>query len=50
VKVNWVDPTPDHIDMWMELLRETTTRDNFSQNSREYYASFLRTLRDSNAG
>ena len=48
VRVNWVDPTLDHIDMWMELLSETTNRDGFFQNSKEYYISFLRMLRDTN--
>jgi lipid II:glycine glycyltransferase (peptidoglycan interpeptide bridge formation enzyme) len=36
--------------MWMELLSETTSRDGFSQNAREYYISFLQTLRDMKAG
>lgn len=50
VKVTWADPTVDHIDMWMELLGETTSRDSFAQNSRAYYISFLQMLRDSNSG
>ncbi len=49
IRVNWVDPTDDHIDMWMELLSETTNRDGFASNSRAYYISFLRTLHDANA-
>jgi lipid II:glycine glycyltransferase (peptidoglycan interpeptide bridge formation enzyme) len=50
VRVTWADPTIDHIDMWMELLTETTGRDGFSQNSREYYISFLQMLRDTKTG
>lgn len=33
------------IDTWMALLMETTERDNFSHNSREYYKMFLEELR-----
>lgn len=32
------------IDEWMNLLEETTTRDNFSHNSRKYYKDFLQEL------
>jgi lipid II:glycine glycyltransferase (peptidoglycan interpeptide bridge formation enzyme) len=34
----------------MNLLSETTKRDDFFQNSRAYYTSFLHTIRDGNIG
>lgn len=34
----------EHFDAWMLLLDETTKRDNFSHNSREYYKNFLTEL------
>lgn len=34
----------EHFDAWMSLLDETTKRDNFSHNSREYYKNFLSEL------
>ena len=49
VKTSWVDPTPDVIDIWMSLLDDTTSRDGFTHNAREYYISFLQNLRDNNA-
>ncbi len=48
VTTEWVQPTPENITLWMSLLSETTSRDGFSENSEEYYVSFLRILRDSN--
>lgn len=39
-----VEPTKENIDIWMKLLGETTKRDEFSKNSREYYEIFLSTL------
>ena len=48
VTTEWVLPTPENITLWMSLLSETTSRDGFSENSEEYYVSFLRILRDSN--
>ncbi len=48
VTTEWVLPTPENIALWMSLLSETTSRDRFSENSEEYYVSFLRILRDSN--
>lgn len=33
-----------HLDAWMSLLDETTKRDKFSHNSREYYKNFLEEL------
>jgi hypothetical protein len=41
VTVSIVPPTPEHIDIWMDLLRDTTTRDGFSGNNRGYYDAFL---------
>jgi lipid II:glycine glycyltransferase (peptidoglycan interpeptide bridge formation enzyme) len=32
------------LDIWMQLLSETTKRDDFSANSRSYYQSFLTEL------
>lgn len=32
------------LDEWMKLLNETTTRDAFAHNSREYYKTFLQEL------
>mgnify|MGYP002366064872 CR=1 FL=1 len=48
ILTEWVQPTPENIDIWMWLLAETTDRDGFSQNSKEYYIAFLRIIRDSN--
>ena len=39
--VKWVEPTVEHIDMWMRLIAETTDRDGFAHNSRSYYEAFL---------
>ncbi len=42
VEVELLDITNEsHLDAWMSLLDETTKRDNFSHNSREYYKNFL---------
>lgn len=32
------------LDIWMDLLHETTVRDDFSHNSRQYYEIFIREL------
>ena len=40
--VEWVTATPENIDIWMLLLSDTTARDGFAHNSREYYEAFLR--------
>lgn len=50
VVTEWVKPIGENIDIWMNLLSETTERDDFSHNSREYYVSFLRNIIDANAG
>ena len=44
VTTEWVSPTKASIDIWMDLLSETTSRDGFSQNSRSYYEIFLKVL------
>lgn len=41
VSVEWIEATSENIDIWMRLLNDTTTRDWFAHNSREYYESFL---------
>ncbi len=41
VTVAWVEPTSENIDIWMSLLTDTTERDGFAHNSRQYYESFL---------
>ena len=50
VVTEWVKPFAENIDIWMNLLAETTERDDFAHNSREYYVSFLRNIVDANAG
>lgn len=39
--VEWVDATRSNIDIWMQLVEDTTTRDRFAHNSRAYYEAFL---------
>lgn len=42
VSVQFFDTVQEeYLDKWMELLGETTKRDNFSHNSRAYYAQFF---------
>lgn len=41
VHIERVQPTREYLDLWYELLRETTERDSFSQNSQTYYKVFL---------
>ncbi len=41
VKVEKVEPSEVHIDIFMSLLYETLERDNFSGNSRAYYQALL---------
>jgi peptidoglycan pentaglycine glycine transferase (the first glycine) len=50
ITIERVDPTPANIDIWMELLTETTLRDSFSQNSRRYYEIFLQKLSEQDVG
>lgn len=40
VTVELVNITPENIDIWMQLLADTTTRDGFSHNSKMYYQTF----------
>ena len=49
VTTDGVSPTKENIDTWMNLLSDTTSRDGFSQNSRNYYEKFLSTLEENNA-
>ncbi len=44
VKLQWVEPTAESIDIWMDILSETTSRDHFAHNSRSYYASFFENI------
>lgn len=46
VTIERVPPTDENIDVWMRLLSDTLSRDNFSGNSRKYYESFLRVSQD----
>ncbi len=41
VRIERVQPTRENLDLWYELLSETTERDSFSQNSFAYYKVFL---------
>lgn len=49
VTVQKVDPTPENIDIWINLLSDTTQRDGFFQNSRIYYQVFLEQISKNNA-
>ncbi len=40
----WVEATDVNIDIWMNLLKDTTMRDRFSHNSRVYYENFIKNL------
>lgn len=45
VEIDFIQNIDDQIlDIWMELLEETTSRDDFSHNSREYYKNFFEIL------
>ncbi len=50
VSTLWVKSTQENLDIWMNLLQDTTTRDRFSHNSRSYYENFLKNLTTENAG
>ncbi len=50
VKIEEVIPSTENIDIWMELLHETTSRDGFSHNSRHYYEAFLQELDSHSSG
>lgn len=41
VEVRWVSSTGENIDIWMNLLSDTSSRDGFSKNSKKYYECFL---------
>lgn len=51
-KKKWVnvfiaEKTPENIKIFYELMKETTSRDNFSGNTFEYYQTFLTEIWDS---
>lgn len=50
VKILSVKSTKENIDIWMNLLMETTSRDGFSGNSRKYYEEFLHQIENSQLG
>jgi hypothetical protein len=50
VIIEAAEPTEENIDIWMNLLTETLSRDKFSGNSRQYYISFLENLFQNDMG
>ncbi len=50
VTVRSMEGTEENIDIWMNLLAETTGRDGFSHNSRTYYEVFIREMRTKETG
>jgi hypothetical protein len=50
VAIESVEPTSENIDIWMNLLTETLSRDKFAGNSEQYYVSFLQNLADNDIG
>lgn len=50
VNTSWIEPTDANLDIWMNLLADTTLRDGFSHNSRSYYENFLENLSIQNMG
>lgn len=49
VTTEWMSPNEENINIWMDLVSETTLRDSFSHNSRLYYQTFLNVLSENNA-
>lgn len=47
VVVEQVEKNPHNIDIFCKLMSETTSRDNFAGNTREYYEIFLSSLDES---
>ena len=41
VTVSWVDPTPEHIDVFYRIFTETLERDSFAGNSLSYFTELL---------
>jgi lipid II:glycine glycyltransferase (peptidoglycan interpeptide bridge formation enzyme) len=50
VRVGHVSFSEENLEIWLNLLRETTSRDGFSGNSDEYYRQFLTQLGDNHGG
>jgi len=48
VTVEKVLPSSENIDIWMQLLTDTTNRDGFYHNNMKYYESFINTLEKQN--
>jgi len=48
VIVKKVSLTSEVVDIWMNLLNDTTDRDGFSHNNRRYYESFILSLEQKN--
>jgi FemAB family len=48
VKVEKVSSSSENIDIWMQLLTDTTNRDGFSHNTKKYYMSFIENLEKQN--
>jgi len=44
VRVERAEKTLENIQIYFELMQETTNRDNFSGNSLSYYETFLKEL------
>lgn len=42
ISVAWVPSSTENIDIWMDILHDTTNRDGFAHNKKKYYESFLR--------
>lgn len=50
VIVESAESTKENLDIWMKILSETTSRDGFSGNPRQYYEAFLSELQKGNMG
>ncbi len=49
VIVQSVEGNEKNIDIWMSLLTETTNRDSFHHNKREYYETFISLIKKNNS-
>ncbi len=47
IVIDKVEKTDDNIKKYFNIMKETTSRDNFSGNTLEYYKIFLQTLKNS---
>lgn len=50
VAIELAEVTEENIDIWMSLLSDTLSRDDFAGNSREYYVLFIRQIVSANLG